>query len=42
MGTGGRLEAPSNRIIYATVSRRTFIPKGDIDEHEDLEFVPRA
>jgi hypothetical protein len=29
-------------ILDPTVSGRTFIPKGDLDEYEDLEFVSRA
>lgn len=30
------------RILDPTVSGRTFIPKGDLDEYEDLEFVSRT
>jgi hypothetical protein len=29
-------------ILDPTVSGRTFIPKGDLGEYEDLEFVSRA
>jgi hypothetical protein len=29
-------------ILDPMASERTFIPKGDLDEHEDFEFVSRG